>query len=146
MRRQLQDQASALHPAERTARLQRRRDQPLIHKPFVDDHLGPVEGPLDRAPPALFAKGDVAVQLRIKQGCFLAERPLDIRHDRKRLEVELDAFERIARCLHRFGDQHRDRLADAPDSIAGQQATLGARHPVDCLLDLERFDVGEVIG
>ena len=96
---ELNRQASPVEPGQRPPGLERAGDEPLIHEPFPDDDRGAIKCVLNRSVFRLLAESDVGIELRIKEWCVLLHRPLQIGHRRKRIELEFDKLQRIARNL-----------------------------------------------
>ena len=82
--------------ADRAARLDRRRDQPLVDEALRDDDVGLAEGAAGRIRVAAFPlHADVPRSVLVELGSAGLDRLLGIDHDREHLPVDVDQRHRV---------------------------------------------------
>jgi hypothetical protein len=133
--------------ADRRARLDRIRHQPIVDDVELADVLGRLERRVDRFGVAEMPLIDRVVRRDVvdqRRSGFLRRRRIgDGRKDRV---IDFDFLRGIARLRQRFRDHHRDRIADMASFADGERrmrrhfhwrAVLGMNHPAaDKIADL----------
>ena len=106
--------------------LHRRTREPLAHHPDPRCLRGAVERRLDRGLVTVFeGQRQVAGDLVVQERGPGAARRLDRRDGRQILVVDADLFGGVLGQCSRFGDHHRDRLADVADAVASEDRHRG---------------------
>ena len=128
---------------DRGARLHRVDDEAAVDQPQPGDVRGLREGLRDLGGIAVEVverdvAGHVVIELRRAFGRGFA-RPGD---GGQRLDLDLDRFGRILRLRRRFGDHHRERIADEAHLVGRQRGALRLLH-LGAVAVLERHDAFE---
>ena len=122
-------EAVTIVPADRTARFQRRDDEPIVDQLQFDDMRRAGDRGTHRILVALLeAIGQIVRRLlpqsrRVRQQCRGA-----IDHRGQRLPIHADKFSRVTRRGAGLGDHERHRIADVARATGGQRETRRHDH------------------
>jgi hypothetical protein len=101
--------------------LHRRGRDPLVHDGPLDHHLAPFEQVVLERGRVPERRGHVAAHLGEQHGGIGLAGLSRVDDDRQRLVIRVHQFGRVLTLVGLLGDHHRDRLANEPDHVAGQQ-------------------------
>jgi len=115
--------------AYRTARLHGGGGHPLVHDPKLDHMRGCLEGRCYLLCVAVFvATHNVSRRAGPEHGCIGLERTRDTRHRGQRLNIDVDSFCCVQRCIATGGHHQRDRFTHMAQFTASQGMTRRRRH------------------
>jgi hypothetical protein len=148
--RDVDEEASAVHPRAHAARLERRRGEPLVDEIECDAMRGPGERHLDRRRIAMPRLGGDVVGRTVSEARRVGrERGVHVDDGRQLLVVDGDGLGGVLGGFARRGDHRRHRLAGEADAVERQRPPLRTcRRPAagmaEAGVERHRADAGRV--